>query len=280
MSENNHASSNGLWSKIGRFLPKYLYALGASFYLFTVGTFSRNHRFLIFLIAKHFRMRIKMEESRLPTTPLSSVIDTHVDLHLFELIGEGGNVSFLELMVIASMARRAIPLVAFEIGTFDGRTALNIAANLTPDGRVYTLDLPKTGLQETRFELVPGEIVFVDKESSGSKFAGTAYAARITQLFGDSATFDFSQYEGQMGLVFVDGSHAFEYVLQDSITALRLAAPEQSVILWHDYQEDWPGVMQVLNQLHDSGGEFSDLRRIEGTSLVMLRREKNARRSP
>jgi hypothetical protein len=169
MSENNHASSNGLWSKIGRFLPKYLYALGASFYLFTVGTFSRNHRFLIFLIAKHFRMRIKMEESRLPTTPLSSVIDTHVDLHLFELIGEGGNVSFLELMVIASMARRAIPLVAFEIGTFDGRTALNIAANLTPDGRVYTLDLPKTGLQETRFELVPGEIVFVDKEANSQE---------------------------------------------------------------------------------------------------------------
>jgi len=30
----------------------------------------------------------------------------------------------------------------FEIGTFDGRTTRNMAANVTKDGHVYTLDLP------------------------------------------------------------------------------------------------------------------------------------------
>ena len=46
-------------------------------------------------------------------------------------------------MVIANLAEQAEPPTAFEIGTFDGRTTLNIAANLRPPARVYTLDLPK-----------------------------------------------------------------------------------------------------------------------------------------
>ena len=51
----------------------------------------------------------------------------------------------LEVMVIAALAREAAPANAFEIGTFDGRTTLNIAANLRAGGKVWTLDLPKAG---------------------------------------------------------------------------------------------------------------------------------------
>lgn len=259
-----------------RFLPKYLYAGLATTFLFTAGVFFRNHRFLIFQIAKHFGMKMPTEEQRLPILPLSAVLTSKLDFTLLEPLAEGGNVSMLELMVIANIARQAEPPRAFEIGTFDGRTTLNIAANLKLPATVYTLDLPSSELSETKFALAPGEGAFVDKKESGAKFKGTSYAKLITQLYGDSATFDFSPYAGQMSLVFVDGSHAYDYVLQDTASALRLAS-DDAVILWHDYQQDWPGVIRALNELHQTDAACAGMVKIEGTSLVMLKRENSRR---
>lgn len=260
-----------------RFFPKYIYALTVTPFLFTVGVFSGRHRFLIFQIAKHFGMKMPTEEERLPILTLTSVLDSNIDLTLLEPMAAGGNVSTLELLVIASLSRRAKPPTAFEIGTFDGRTTLNIAANLGPNGRVYTLDLPQLELRDTKFELAPGEGAFVDKKESGTKFLGTTHATKITQLYGDSAKFDFSPYEARIGIVFVDGSHAYDYVRQDTVSALRLAS-ENAIILWHDYQQDWPGVIRALNEFQQTEAACADMVRIEGTSLVILKRE-NSRRS-
>ncbi len=261
---------------VKRFLPKYLYAGVSSLFLFTLGVFARRHRFLIFQIAKHFGMTMPAEAEQLPILPLRRVLESKLDLTLLEPLAEGGNVSMLELLVIASLARQADPPTVFEIGTFDGRTTLNIAANLKPPGNVFTLDLPQAGLGETKFELAPGEGAFVNKPISGAKFARTTYNEQITQLFGDSATFDFSPYQGHMGLIFVDGSHAYDYVCQDTKTALQLAS-NGAIILWHDYQQDWPGVIRALNEFRQSHPACAELARIEGTSLVLLRCETSRR---
>ncbi len=216
------------------------------------------------------------EKERLPIIALTDVLPSKLGLTLLEPLAEGGNVSMLEVMVIAALARNSEPPSAFEIGTFDGRTALNIAANLKEGGKVWTLDLPKAGLGETQFELAPGESAFVDKKVSGAKFKGTVHSGQITQLYGDSATFDFSPFAEKMGLVFVDGSHAYEYVLKDTASALRLVA-DGGTILWHDYQQDWPGVIRALNELRAKDSACANLRRIEGTSLVMLKCESSRR---
>ena len=79
-----------------------------------------------------------------------------------------------------------------------------------------------------------------------------------------------------MGLVFVDGSHAYDYVHQDTVTALRLAA-DNAIILWHDYQQDWPGVIRALNEVKATNPACAGLSRIEGTSLVLLRCENSRR---
>jgi Methyltransferase domain len=89
----------------------------------------------------------------------------------------------------------------------------------------------------------------------------------IVQLFGDSATYDWSRHFGRAGLVFVDGSHAKEYVIKDSDTAFRLAT-KGGLVIWHDYGV-WEGVTQALEELeaHQQLG----LRHIRGTSLVIWR---------
>ena len=104
-----------------------------------------------------------------------------------------------------------------------------------------------------KFDLAPGERAYVEKPRSGRPFprscrsAWRPAAARITQLFGDSATYDWSPHHGRAGLVFVDGSHAYDYVRADSETALRLVQPG-GVVMWHDYGV-WEGVTRALEEI-------------------------------
>ena len=72
---------------------------------------------------------------------------------------------------------------------------------------------------------------------------------------------------GRAGLVFVDGSHAYDYAKKDSETAMRLVRP-RGIVLWHDYGV-WPGVTQALEELEAARRPW--LVHIRGTSLVFWR---------
>jgi hypothetical protein len=82
---------------------------------------------------------------------------------------------------------------------------------------------------------------------------------------GDSATFDWSAHLGRAGLVFVDGSHAYDYVVADTGTALRLVA-NKGMVIWHDYGV-WDGVTRALEEIETS--RHLGLRHVRGTSLVV-----------
>jgi hypothetical protein len=181
-----------------------------------------------------------------------------------------GNVNLAELGVLAQAAAALASGIIVEIGTFDGRTTLNLAVNAPAQTPVFTLDLPPE--EASAFALAPGERQYVDKPKPGARFRAAAppwaeAAARITQLAGDSATFDWSPYAAKAGLVFVDGSHAYDYVKKDSETALRLIAAGGSV-LWHDYGR-WEGVTRALEELEAE--RRLGLRHVRGTSLVFWR---------
>ena len=72
-----------------------------------------------------------------------------------------------------------------------------------------------------------------------------------------------------MDFIFVDGSHAYDYVMNDSMIALKLLKEGKGVILWHDYI-GWVGVRKALSKLYERGGVFKDMKHIKGTSLVCL----------
>jgi hypothetical protein len=184
-----------------------------------------------------------------------------------------GDVNLAELSVLATAAACVTAgSQIVEIGTFDGRTTLNLAANSPAHLSVFTLDLPPD--QAAKFALAPGERAFVEKPVSGRHFcapeaAFAAPAARITQLFGDSASYDWSAHIGRAGLVFVDGSHAYDYVIADTATALGLIAPK-GVVIWHDYGV-WDGVTRALEEIEAS--RHLGLRHVRGTSLVVWKSE-------
>jgi predicted O-methyltransferase YrrM len=197
-------------------------------------------------------------------TPVSTLERSH---------GVSGNVADFELDVINRLIVHGQPKTLLEIGTFDGRTTLNLAAHSPADAKVYTLDLPPTAVETTALRIDAGDRLFIDKPVSGERFAGAALAGKITQLYGDSAMFDFSALAGRVDFMFVDGSHSYEYVLRDSITALKLAAAP-ATILWHDYAPEgptaWPGVPKALHELQAADPRFKDLKHIAGSTIVIL----------
>jgi predicted O-methyltransferase YrrM len=261
-------TDNDNGASLASFARRYAVAAGGALYAFTLGVGDARNRRLIQEIARRFGHR-DGEAPRLPSIGVDELTSPTTSVALPEPIANDGNVSLLELLVLARLVRERQPERIFEIGTFDGRTTLALAMNAPSDAKVYTLDLPS----ETRTALAieRSERAFVDKPASGARFHGTEAAQKITQLFGDSATFDFSPYRAD--LVFVDASHAYEYVLNDSARALAMLGNSRGVIVWHDYGE-WPGVTRALDELARSDERFRALRWVEGTTLAVLDRRQ------
>jgi hypothetical protein len=177
-----------------------------------------------------------------------------------------GNTTFLEEYVLLSLIRRHPIHSFFEFGTFQGQTSFLLAKNF-PDLAVYTLDLPAADVDRTKISLSSGERCYVQKPVIGSKFLGTPEQKRITQLLGDSASFDYAPYYGRMDCVFVDGCHDYAYVKNDTCHALRLLG-EKGMVLWHDYLT-YESVSRYLCEL----GREIPLYHIQSTSYVLYCRE-------
>jgi len=176
-----------------------------------------------------------------------------------------GNVDLLELYLLSAVVSRIAKPTVFEIGTFDGLTTLHLAMNSDAEARILTLDLPRSQMEDTRFPLSECDRKYVDKPEVGVKYRGSAVEHKITQLYGDSAVFDYAQFEGQVDMVFIDGSHQYEYVMEDSRNAFRMLKRTGGVVLWHDYSA-WEGVTKAVDELSAE----RPLRRIKGTTLAVF----------
>lgn len=164
-----------------------------------------------------------------------------------------------ETLVIATICQWLQPRRAFEIGTFTGTTTLALAMNSPEDAKIFTLDLPAAEKAGSENQL-------------GAVFRGTAFQEKITQLQGDSASFDFQPYHATIDLMLVDGNHRYEFVKADTANALKMIRPG-GVIIWDDYLWDkkYPecaGVTRCLDELADDYGMVN----IADTRLAVSRR--------
>ncbi len=259
--------------RIGRlvgFIRPYILALGYSIYLFTIGWLTQRGRGSIVEISSRTGYRhVSREKVRLPEASLESLIGDSREVTLSSLESVDGNVTDLELVVLSGIVRRSGSKSIFEFGTFDGRTTRNLAANTPVDGSVWTIDLPQSSITDIAVPIDRQEQKYVRKQQSGERYRNTPEERRIVQLFGDSGTYDFSKLLGTFDFVFVDASHAYRYVINDSLIALRLLQPSGGVIAWHDYGT-WDGVTGALNDLQDRHQDFRDLAQVKGTTLAVL----------
>ncbi len=150
-----------------------------------------------------------------------------------------------------------------EIGTFDGNTTLNLAANVPDDGGVVTVDLPLEGDSELALRAEGRERNVTDRTVVGEQFQGRPESSRIRQIFGDSARLDWGKFGGPFDVVFIDGCHSYDYVVSDTEHALDVLRPG-GLLLWHDYAE-----MESVSRAVDSfRGRLDGLCALEGTRLA------------
>jgi predicted O-methyltransferase YrrM len=183
---------------------------------------------------------IELQRFLAPGVQNVDLADLRMDTTLVE-----GDVTRHCRLVLGAMCKLLECRNVFEIGTFLGQTTWVLAHN-NPDARVFTLDLPTLeSVEHLKYDATDPEYFVV--WDRGARFLGTPEADRITQLFGDSATFDFSPYHGKMDLVFIDGSHSLSYVRSDTDAAMRMLS-DRGTIVWDDYLY-YPGIYKVVNEL-------------------------------
>lgn len=248
------------------FLKRYFFALLRIPFLFSFGVAQRSHRQLIAAICRHFGYFTRMQG--VPTITLKELLPDFSHGEIYDPIGTYGSPAAEEILIINQLVKRAQPKVLFEIGTFTGRTTLNLAACSPDDARVFTLDLKPEDLRRTKFPMYASEVLYVDKPASGTSFASSPLVRKITQLYGDSAVFDFSPWRGRVDFIFIDGAHTYEYVHSDTRCALDLLREGRGTIIWHDYLMV-EGLTRALNELAAQEPRLKGMRYIEGTTMTI-----------
>jgi predicted O-methyltransferase YrrM len=187
-----------------------------------------------------------------------------------------GYVDDHQRLVLAALSAGLGCRTFFEIGTNRGRTAWVLARN-NPELLVYTLDVPAgEAPDDTRLQCGADDYFFFRDRSCGEAFRDTPEAARITQLWGDSATFDFAPYDGAIDLVYVDGAHTYDYVRSDTDSALRMLSPTGTIV-WDDYASS-PGVYKHVTAL--ARELDSPVFHVFGTRAAFYSRQEFVRRLP
>ena len=183
-----------------------------------------------------------------------------------------GGTTDTEAWVLAALSRRAHLL--FEFGTCTGKTAYLWARNSPPDARVVTVTLHPD--ERDRYQRTGQDgshdtnAALAESAFSHFVYSGTDVEGKVEQLYGDSKALDLTPWAGQCDLVFVDGSHAYSYVVSDSRKAVALLRPG-GLALWHDYggPRHSPGIYRGLNEL----ARELPLVHIAGTHFVAYRRK-------
>lgn len=193
--------------------------------------------------------------------------------HFKDLNNRRGTLSGRERLFLVVICQIINAEWVFEIGTFLGDTAWMLAKYLPSKGGVVTLDLPRELSSETEYgRREEIDDPYVLPYATARRYAGTPEAARIMQLWGDSAKFNPGPLAGHFDLVFVDGAHDPEaQIMADSRLAFRLVR-EGGWVVWHDSQnrQVHPAVSNTMCDLVDRGYKIVNIRE---TQLSVCQKE-------
>lgn len=133
-----------------------------------------------------------------------------------------GSSLITDLQLLATLASREDVNSYFEIGTWRGESVYNVS-NFVED--CTTLNLSAKDIEAMGF---------------GSKYAEqhgilSKERPQVLHLFGNTKNFDFASLNKKYDLIFIDGDHSYEMVLNDTRRVFQHLMHENSIVVWHDY---------------------------------------------
>jgi len=166
----------------------------------------------------------------------------------------------LDTAILLALAKLVQPRTYFEFGTYLGVQLINVAANLPPESRLYTLDLDEDLLgaqQDAKQQRLTDEYLEA-KQRKKLAFTGSSFEERITPLRGDSNTYDFSRFHGRMDMLFVDDGHEYPTLQSDTENAFKMLSKDHAgCIAWHDYgNPNYPGLQTYIDGISETRNIF------------------------
>lgn len=134
---------------------------------------------------------------------------------------DGGSMP-IDLALLKGLAKKTTDCEYFEIGTWRGESAANVASVAK---HCTTLNLPDATMLEWG----------LDKKYVELHRFFSSQLNNVTHLQGNSQTYDFKALNKKFDLIFVDGDHHTECVSNDTRNAFALLKNNNSIIVWHDY---------------------------------------------
>lgn len=195
-------------------------------------------------------------------------------VNLIEIIDKAGGLTIQELVSILGICSTYPTGKFLEIGSFRGRTALNIIYNF-PDMNIYTFDLPNSSEEEANltYELIESDKTQAFQENKDElRINYKNYFRKITSLKGDSANYDFKKYTNFFDFILIDGSHKYENVVIDSENSIKMIK-NTGYIIWHDYSKDHIDVVKAINFIKNK--YYIDIKRLKHTKFAFALIDKN-----
>lgn len=174
---------------------------------------------------KKVRKEFNISEFGLPSISISDLdIPFPQQLPFYSFLG--GTVQPTDLILLRGLAKRYKRCKYFEIGTFRGESAMNLA---DMNCEVYTLDLTPEELKQKKYP----------KEHLEAQYSMIDELKNITLLKGSSLSFDFDALKRKFDLIFIDGDHHWKYVKNDTEKIFQYLVHRDSIIVWHDYMKNY-----------------------------------------
>lgn len=171
-----------------------------------------------------FEERFKQKYSNFTTLPQIEIKDLNnqkiiADVESFLLDGSS---LITDLQLLSTLANRKDVNSYFEIGTWRGESVHNVAKFVND---CTTLNLSAKEMAELgwkkKYALQHGILSTKNPE--------------ILHITGNTKTFDFAGLKKKYDLIFIDGDHSYEMVLNDTKKVFENLLHENSIVVWHDY---------------------------------------------
>lgn len=156
----------------------------------------------------------------LPSVELSEFIDDNELIAPYSFL-EGSSLP-TDFALLRALCRHNKAEDYLEIGTWRGESAANVAPLVK---NCYSMNLPDDAMRQRG----------LDEDYIGMHRFFSKDIPNITHLQADSQTFDFSLLNKKFDLIFLDGDHHTESIINDTKNAFALLKNDSSVIVWHDY---------------------------------------------
>lgn len=172
------------------------------------------------LVAEERFLKLYPNFTSLPQIDLEQ-LGEEIPKSVTTLILDGGSL-ITDLQLLSTLAARQDINSYLEIGTWRGESVYNVAK--------YVDDCTTINLSSAEMKAMG-----LSREYAEQHGILSHKNSKILHIGANTKTFDFASLNKKYDLIFIDGEHSYEMVLNDTQKVFKHLLHDKSVVVWHDY---------------------------------------------